>query len=178
MKKKIFLDLDETLIHAMYAGRVDSMRDAEPITIRPGMGVFQTSIVCGFHGEFELYRAYLRPGAGEFILALQKEYGKENVFILTRATTDYAKKFSRAFDFGIEDENIFARESIPHRMEPQEGFHAVLVDNLPSRECEDKTSFLNRSKFSKVSTIEVRDFYGAKDNVLSDSLLQEIRAIW
>ena len=181
MKKKIFLDLDETLIHAKYAGRVDSLQAAEPVTLHPTIGVLQTSIVCKFHNGFddehELYRAYLRPNAVEFIQSVQNEFGKENVYILTRAVTDYAEKFARAFNFGIEDEKIYAREIIPQCMEPQEGFHAVLVDNLPGRQCEDKTSFLKRSMFSKVSTIQVREFYGRKDNVLSDYLLEKIRSI-
>jgi len=178
MKKKIFLDLDETLIYAAYAGTVDSKPKDEAPILHPRLNLFYTTIACELYGDgeaLELYRGYLRNGAVEFIRSVQNEFGKESVYILTRAVADYAKKFSEAFNFAIDADKIYSREHIAHRMNSQKGFHAVLVDNLPGRQCEDKIAFLNRSEFSKVSTIQVKDFYGIVDTVLSDKLLETIR---
>jgi hypothetical protein len=182
MKKKIFLDLDETLFHADYAGALENHIEDGTI-LHPNMKVLYTSISIDFSfsdGFIELYRGFLRPNAREFVWALNEEYGRENVFVLTRALRQYAEKFIKQFELDLSLDRIYARDSISkHKhMIGQEGYHAVLVDNLPCYELEDKTLFLRRSGFDKVSTIQVEDFYGdSTDTVLSETLLQQIRDI-
>jgi hypothetical protein len=181
MKKKIFLDLDETLFHANYAGALENHIQNSPVILHPKFKVLETTIsVDVSDGFIELYRGYLRPNAREFVSALNEEYGRENVHVLTRALKQYGEKFIKQFELDLSLDRIYARDSISkHKhMIGQEGYHAVLVDNLPSSELEDKTSFLRGSGFDKISTIQVEDFYkDSTDTVLSETLLQQIRDI-
>lgn len=180
MKKKIFLDLDETLFHANYAGAIENHIENSPVILHPKFNVLETTVsVDVSNGFIELYRGYLRPNARGFVSALNEEYGRENVHVLTRALRQYAEKFIKQFELDLSPDRIYDRYSIRRELLiEQGGCHAVLVDNLPSFELEDKTSFLSRSGFDKVSTIQVEDFYGAStDAELSETLLQKIRDI-
>lgn len=154
--KKIFIDLDETLIASYYAGGVSETFKTDVYV--DDLGRTKADIACGL----ELYRGTLRPYAREFIQKLQEKYGVENVFILTRSIRPYALSFCEVFKLGIDPDRVFARDLLPYQMEPQRGYEAVLFDNLPSRENEEKHVFLNRSEFDKVTYIEVLDFYGQK----------------
>jgi len=180
MKKKIFLDLDETLFHANYAGALENHIQNSPVILHPKFKVLETTIsVDVSDGFIELYRGYLRPNAREFVSALNEEYGRENVHVLTRALKQYGEKFIKQFELDLSPERLYDRYSIRRQfVTGQKGNHAVLIDNLPSSELEDKTSFLRGSGFDKISTIQVEDFYkDSTDTVLSETLLQQIRDI-
>jgi len=162
MTKILFLDLDETLIAARFVGsgeRGEAEYKENPFThISIAMSEDCT----------EVYRAVLRPGAVNFITAMRKRYGDENVFILTAATTEYARKWNALFGLGFTDERIIAREDYClklHCFDNDLSKVGVLVDNLPSRELESKHAFLDRNGI-RHAVVTVNDFYGAADDNL------------
>jgi hypothetical protein len=91
--------------------------------------------------------------------------GHENVFILTTSTRPYARSVNVAGGFGFRDDQIFSREDIEKHYihDAYVGCsHAhednVLIDNLPSRENENKIRFVGIHDMHRY--IKVRDYYG------------------
>lgn len=164
MDTKVFIDLDETLIHAVYAGGISSefvsMAYIDPKTsLRKGDISVQN----------ELYRGTLRPGALDFLTRTREKYGKENVLMLTASVLPYAIAFNIIFGLGFTESQIYDRSLIPYQMEPHREYRAILIDNLPQRENESKLDFLNRSEFKKIDYYRVPDFYNQpQDDFLID----------
>jgi hypothetical protein len=174
-RKILFLDLDETLIHARYIGGSNTAHDAYKANPQNHIVLTEYPDI----GSREVYRADLRPGAVKFISDMQKLYGVDNVFILTAAIEEYARKWNLVFGLGIPEANIVAREDYHIR------FHCfnddtrkigVLVDNLPSRELETKHAFLNRNDISH-TVVTVNDFLGAPDDdvLVTDYIKKRIK---
>jgi hypothetical protein len=162
--KKIFIDLDETLISAIYIGSASNMPPDFDASVKVVEGLTRGSIILAN----ETYRGILRPYVHEFLERVKAKYGDTNVYMLTAATLPYALEFNRIFNLGFTESRIYDRELIPYQMEPHRDYEAVLVDNLDSRYNESKIGFLNRSEFQQVHYIQIEDFYGNKhDKTLS-----------
>jgi len=158
----IFVDLDETLIHALgmktIAGDLgdESNLCDKPVTIALS--------------KKEQYVTVLRPGANYLLFCL-REIG--HVYMLTRATKDYAIAMNKAFNFGFNEDRIFDRGfqkyNIPKNISQGKNF---LIDDLDVRDNYEKVAFIKR--FGKSSYIQIPAFYGNKEEGITHSLISDI----
>lgn len=157
MINRIYWDIDETLIHTM-------MRPPEQKHI-------------SFSLEDGVYYTIIRPCAKELIDYSRSLVGHANVHILTSATYDYATEINRIADWGFRPEEIFAREdmnkhtlsrptiygSSMYEVNPHIYAHKnnVLIDNLPARGNDIKTSFIGIDPTTNY--LKVHDYYGVNN---------------
>jgi hypothetical protein len=168
MINKIYWDIDETLIHTM-------MRPPEQKHI-------------SFSLEDGMYYTIIRPCSKELIEFSREMVGAENVHILTSATYDYAMEINRQADWGFKAEDIFAREdmnkhtlsrptiysSSMYEVNPHIYAHKnnVLIDNLPPRQNDIKTSFIGINPVTNY--LKIHDYYGV-NNLGEDDFVKQVK---
>ena len=128
MIKRIFQDLDECILHTT-------------VNNDPN----QSHVEFTLSEDMHTYRTIIRPCAKELFAYYNELVGKENVYILTTATREYAEALNRLGEFGLDYAHIFTREDIQqhktHFGNRGEGMMKlpiadkdnVLIDNLPPR---------------------------------------------
>ena len=128
MIKRIFQDLDECILHTV-------------INRDPDQNHIEFILSEGMH----TYHTIIRPCAKELFAYYNDLIGKENVYILTAATREYAEALNRLGEFGLDNDHIFAREDIQQYSvafgyggegsspTPIADKDNVLIDNLPPR---------------------------------------------
>lgn len=130
MIKRIFQDLDECILHTL----VNKMpHDHEKY------------VEFILSEDMHTYRTLIRPCAKELFEYYNSIVGKENVYILTTATRDYAESLNRLGEFGLDNDHIYTREDI-QQYSISHGYGGegtlpmpiadkdnVLIDNLPPR---------------------------------------------
>jgi hypothetical protein len=172
---RIYIDLDETLIHAIYAhsGNPGKRR---PIEIKNSTGERE-----------ELYYSILRPKATE-LLSFCRTLG--NVKMLTTATRDYALEHNSIFNLGFEATHIIAREdylvstvsAYDTRTGPVKTAtdpHSVLIDNLP-RLAELAITKQQYLGIKPNRYIQIREFSGKDPEVFTkelDSIFQLLKSL-
>ena len=164
MTKYIFVDLDNTLINAEYLGG-NPPKNSKVITLK---GLYFT----------EKYWARLRPGALELLTAL-KMVGP--VYMLTAASTDYARAWNKEFNLGFKEEDIYAREDsasgnlIVSEKFPVKG-KVFLIDDkdLPYHNTEIKYHFLRGICDSKVKIVLIKPYQGHLNQSLGVMQITEI----
>ena len=130
MIKRIFQDLDECILHTI----VNKM---------PYEGEKYVEFMLS--EDMHTYRTLIRPCAKELFEYYNSIVGKENVYILTSATRDYAETLNRLGEFGLDNDHIYTREDI-QQYSISHGYGGegtlpmpiadkdnVLIDNLPPR---------------------------------------------
>lgn len=153
MIKRIFFDLDETLIHSLYN---DPNQECIKFSLEDG-----------------LYYTIVRPSAKEVVKFAQELVGVENVYILTAATKDYAIEIVNKGDLGIDEKNIFSREDTERNVcyLPYSGTFCymneelgdpknVLIDNMESYYNTIKTSYIG---ITTDRYLKVDNYYGVND---------------
>ena len=160
--KYIFVDLDNTLIAA------DSLvsnppKNSKVITLK---SIYFT----------DRYYARLRPGALELLESLRRI---ASTYMLTAATTDYARQWNKEFNLGFKEEDIYAREdsdrselTICHKF-PEKG-DVYLIDDkdLPYENTEIKVHFLKG--LGKVKIIVIKPYHGHINQSLGIMQINEI----
>lgn len=165
MINRIYWDIDETIIHTM---------------MRP-----PNQTHTAFSLEDGMYYTMIRPCSKELIEFSRELVGEDNVHILTAATRDYAIEINRIGGWNFKPENIFAREDtkqhtlyrptiyggslyevFPHSFAHKDN---VLIDNLPPRENDLKTSFIGINPTTNY--LMVHDYYGV-NNIEHDFIKQ------
>ena len=166
MIKSIYWDIDETLIHS-------SIKD-------PNQNHLEILLA-----DNDRYYTIVRPCAQRIIDFSRNLVGRENVFILTAATTDYVRAINEKAGWGFPNEQIFARED-----QEKYSYHGayggtqyvdssqahpdnVLIDNLPPRHNEGKIAFLGIWKTWRENYFQVRDYYGV--NFTEDSFEEDVK---
>lgn len=158
MIKRIFFDLDETLLHTVLGEH-------------PGQTCYMHENVSYIRDT--PYFTIFRPDANDLIQFARDLVGKENVYILTAAIREYAIILNDAGGFGFSEDRIFAREDqekYSHRSNMYGSIiyaenkeisdeNNVLIDNLSSRYNEGKCSFIGMKDYHNY--IKVNDYYGA-----------------
>ena len=154
MIKRIFQDLDECILHTI----VNSM----PLE---GEKYVEFMLTEDMHN----YRTVIRPCAKELFEYYNSIVGKENVYILTTATRDYAETLNRLGEFGLDNDHIYTREDIQnYRVSwgwggegvvpiPIADADNVLIDNLPHHYNNSKMDMMGIVKKNYYQTPE---YYG------------------
>ena len=166
MIKRIFQDLDECILHTQVNTEVD-----------------QTHVEFVLSEDIHTYRTIIRPCAKELFAYYNKLVGKENVYILTAATVEYAHALNRLGEFGLDEDHIFAREDmqkhsyktgmygnpcvVPHALADKNN---VLIDNLPYRYNMDKMDFM---KITTNNYHQTSEYYGV--NFPDDPFFEKIQ---
>lgn len=163
MIKNIFLDIDETLIHTCL---FDPQQNHIKLQINDGFSYFTV----------------LRPCAKNLIEFSRNLVGKENVYILTTATTDYALEVNRLAGWEFENDHIIAREDIAnhqcsfgyggegivrHKLADKNN---VLIDNLHPRHNCKKIDLIG---ISTDRYMHIRDYYGV--NQTNDTFEEDVK---
>lgn len=152
MIKKIFWDIDETLIHT-------SLKDPDQECHKFFLSEYLDEYYC-----------IVRPCAKRLIDFSRELIGKENVYILTASTQEYANAVNKLADFGFDEDHILAREEIKrYKFSTAYGYDVILprediasrknilIDNLPPRYNEDKMNLIG---ITLDRYYEVVDYYG------------------
>ena len=162
MIKRIFQDIDECILHT-FVNRDTNQNHVEFV----------------LDEDMNTYRTIIRPCARELFEYYNSVVGKENVYILTSATREYAEALNRLGEFGLDNDHIFSREDISkyshssawsgenHQMaHPLADKNNVLIDNLPWRYNTSKTNLMNIFKDNYYQTPE---YYGVNYSNYSDN---------
>jgi len=166
MIKSIYWDIDETLIHS-------SIKD-------PNQNHLEILLA-----DNDRYYTIVRPCAQRIIDFSRNLVGRENVFILTAATTDYVRAINEKAGWGFPNEQIFARED-----QEKYSYHGayggtqyvdssqahpdnVLIDNLHPRHNEGKIAFLGIWKTCHENYLQVRDYWGV--NFSDDPFEEDVK---
>ena len=95
MIKRIFQDLDECILHTVFSTHSH-----------------ETYVEFTLPNDHNVYKTFIRPCANDLFKYYNSIVGKENVYILTAATRDYAETLNKLGQFGLDTDHIFAREDI------------------------------------------------------------------
>jgi hypothetical protein len=166
MIKRIFQDLDECILHTQVNSPVD-----------------QTHIEFVLNEDMHTYRSIIRPCAKELFAYYNDLVGKENVYILTSASLDYAEAMNKLGGFGLDTDHIFAREHMqkhsydtgmygdssimPHALADKNN---ILIDNLPYRYNSGKTDFM---RITTNNYFQTKEYYGV--NFPDELFFEEIQ---
>jgi len=140
---QIYFDLDETLIYSTES--VAGVDNTFP-------GIEMVTLIL----DHEVYDTFIHPRAQEVIDYANAIVGRDNVFILTTATKDYALQVNEKAGFGIKKENIIARGEWEGKRIDVDPETVVLVDNLPPKHNTSKMEFLGIDTSHYIKT---RDWY-------------------
>jgi hypothetical protein len=166
MIKRIFWDIDETLIHSSNI---------------PFENQEQNVIIL----NDEVISTIIRPVAIKVLQFSRNLVGAENVYILTASSKNYAEEINQQGNFGFNDDQILSREDMeknyyhngPYGMghtSPHSELadkNNVLIDNLPSMYNTDKMSFIgiNSSRY-----LQIRDYYGVNYNNEDEKFVSQV----
>jgi hypothetical protein len=167
MIKRIFQDLDECILHTF-------------VNTLPYEGEKYVEFILG--DDMHTYRTVIRPCAKELFEYYNSVVGKENVYILTSATQDYAHSLNRLGEFGLDEDHIFTREDIQQYSVswgwggegaiplPIADKDNVLIDNLPPRYNDSKMGMMGIITKNYYQTPE---YYG--NNLSDDNFLAGVK---
>jgi hypothetical protein len=154
MISNIFWDLDECMI------RASRYQPDEPQT-------FEFPLDDGL-----TYHVIVRPSARDLFSYSRALVGKENVYILTAATQDYAEAVNRLADFGFAPDHILHRADIRNRQwatayggtayvpHPLANKENLLIDNLPYSGNREKTALMH---IHRQNYYQTHPFFGVRD---------------
>jgi NLI interacting factor-like phosphatase len=157
--RKIYVDLDETLIHAKVAG------------LRPPAKRRR------FAFGLEVYDVALRPCA-HYLLGRLREIGC--VSLLTTSQRDYAEKINEAFGLGFEQlycrEDIFVFRPFVDLKAEAVAPKSVLIDDLSPTEtlARFKMKFLG---INRRSYIQIRGFHGTEPATIDREIAEIVRKV-
>ena len=153
--KNIFVDLDETLIFTDLNG---VLKDDPKLVI--------------VDVDKNFYSVKIRPGALE-LLAKLREMGE--VYLLTKATSDYALAMSNKFGFDFDKKRIFDRNYIQDwrykKLDIPNGKN-YLIDDLPYAYNFKKISLLKQ--LGVVKYIKVNPYNGSAVDDMSSEDVEDI----
>ena len=152
--KYIFVDLDNTLIAAEELWKAPP-KNSKVITIKT---LYFT----------EKYFGRVRLEALQLLESLRSI---APTYMLTAATTDYARAWNKEFNLGFKDEDIYAREdtngkdlSIGDKFPKKGDVYLIDDKDLPYFNTEIKVRFLKN--LGKLELIIIPPYYGYKNQVL------------
>jgi hypothetical protein len=178
MTKRIFWDLDETLIHTLFASSHE--KDADSFIDTYGEHWAHVK----FCDDNHWYVTFLRKQTREWLVFSRQLTGNENVFMLTFGMNWYARKINDLLNLGFPEEQIFAREHIRdyEKHSPQfKDSYNILIDDREYFEHRGmgrhgKVNFLNSLPESQFINIEEFTVWNREDpDDYLDQLKNEIK---
>ena len=155
--RKIYVDLDETLVHARVAGQRSPGKRRR------------------FAFGLEVYDVAIRPCA-HYLLGRLREIGC--VSLLTTSQRDYAEKINEAFRLGFEElycrEDIFVFRPFVDLKAESVAPKSVLIDDLSPAEtlARLKMKFLG---INRRSYIQIRGFHGTDPATIDREIAEIVR---
>ena len=153
--KNIFVGLNETLIYTDLEGKLKDDPGVSKIVINGNV-----------------YSVKLRPGASKLLKGLRK---KGEVYMVTRATSDYALAMSNKFGFDFDKKRIFDRNYIQDwrykKLDIPNGKN-YLIDDLPYAYNFKKISLLKQ--LGDVKYIKVNPYNGSAVDDMSSEDVEDI----
>jgi hypothetical protein len=155
MIKRIFQDLDECILHTYV--------NSNPYDGQKYVEFYLTE-------DMHIYRTLIRPCAKELFEYYNSIVGKDNVYILTSATYEYACTLNKLGEFGLSEDHILAREHIQKQtISTAYGGedtlpvsiadkNNILIDNLPHYYNKSKMGVIGITRDNYHQTIE---YYGS-----------------
>ena len=144
-RKNIFVDIDETLMHA-------GMGEEHKLKV--------PTVKVKTYRPVEVYKVSLRPGALKLLFDLR---AIGHVYALTRATQDYAFAMNKTLGFGFPEERIYSRLHVREwrktkiDLDVPQGQN-YLIDDLNFQDNYEKLALLR--KLGPVQYIKVVPFWG------------------
>jgi hypothetical protein len=157
-RKNIFVDIDETLMHADMGSHNPEIPTVDVMTHEPD----------------ELYKVALRPGAIELLFKL-RAIGE--IYALTRATQGYAFAMNKTLGFGFPSERIYSRLQVKDWHNTKIDFDVppglnYLIDDLEFQDNYEKIALLR--KLGPVQYIKVKPFWGDIEDGYTDEQIDNI----
>ncbi len=161
IRKNIFVDIDETLMHADMESHNPEIPTVDVMT----------------HDPDEVYKVALRPGAIDLLFKL-RAIGE--VYALTRATQDYAYAMNKALGFGFPTERIYSRIHVREWRKTKIDLDIpsgqnYLIDDLNFQDNYEKIALLRR--LGPVQYIKVVPFWGNIDDGYTHADISRISRI-
>ncbi len=159
IRKSIFVDIDETLIHA---GMGECHKPEVP------------TVDVETYDPYEVYKVSLRPGALSLLLEL-RTIGE--VYALTRATHGYALAMNKTLGLGFPEERIYSRLQVKDWRNTKIDFDVppgqnYLIDDLEFQDNYEKIALLR--KLGPVEYIKVKPFWGDVEDGYTDEQIDNI----
>lgn len=164
MKRIVFVDLDETLIQALYHASGNKR------------------VKISFEEEQnEWYGVIYREGSRELLAELRKRY--DAVYMLTAAVFEYGVKMNDAFNFGFKKSEIYAREQWSQTTSffiemtdiyTKADTISVLIDNQYPDEPNAEGKMYNLSRFSDARYYRISEFNGSNSSMLTPERTEKI----
>jgi hypothetical protein len=168
MIKRVFQDIDECILHTFCGLNIDD-----------GLKYVEFDL----EDDHTIYRTVFRHCAKELFEYYNSVVGKDNVYILTSATRNYAQTLNKLGEFGLDNDHIISREdikqhtfvggwggdscSIQHKLANKDN---VLIDNLPYNYNTNKTDMM---QIHPKNYHHTRDYYGAE--YYEESFFEDIK---
>lgn len=131
MNKRIFIDLDQTLIHSYPSYEHTALQKFGEKSLYEKGETYHDG-----------YVTYVRPLAREFVDYCHDMVGIDNVYILTAAKGDYARDVIVRGDLKIPAKKIHDRDSISYMSKEFHDGYNILVDDLPYYDNYSKLRYL------------------------------------
>lgn len=169
MIKRIFIDLDECVLHTTETEAIHRKDMVKPIPY-----MFE------WNGIKYTRWVYERTFAKELFEFAKSVVGLKNVFILTTSVTPYAHALNEKLGFGVLPENIMAREDIEKfKVSGCYGSESylccdivadpnnILIDNLPP--------IYNTKKINVIGIVDLDNYFQIPEFYYGESDADEIR---
>ena len=168
LMKYIFVDMDECLLHARFAGSANGNTEKFKRIAKREQNYGPSFLLDGG----EVYSTRIRPGALDLLKRLREVYGNENVRMLTASVREYAEKNNESHGLGWRPNQILAREKmnkmnfgIKEEIVPFEPGYVALIDNLLPRDNLSKLEYLRPlSSSGSISYVDVPEYWGFEDD--------------
>lgn len=168
----IFLDLDNTLIHAQWGGNPNKRR-------------YKIDLGENWMGKKEVYWSMLRPMTHIFLAACRY---LAPTYMLTNSTRDYALAHNKEFSLGFSEDMIFAREdfsretcgmlhSDTYPLAVGQYPDAILVDNKSFEESSKEDVKIQFLGIDQSRYVQSRFYQGGKQPENFDKELNAIEKI-
>lgn len=178
MKYRIFIDLDQCIIHSLYAPSDDVVENFRQR--------YRDFPYIDFEVWGDRFVTFLRPVAHQLISECKNLVGDEGVYICTASVIDYAAQIIELHDLDIDISKCYAREDmLSGEVEEFKESTNILIDDNDFyfhifNHHSPKVKFLNLTEDNLIQIKEFdvafkHDYLGGKDEEVLLNVLEELK---